>query len=102
MDARKLVGMTEGAKKRWARVQYMRATYEVTVCPRAEVLRLFSSWDAAAEKYKYARSMARIGTKLRPCPRCLGCSLFASGFNNFVRWCDGSGVIPAKSKKVRR
>ena len=97
MDARTLVGMTEGAKKRWARVQYMRATYEVTVCPRAEVLRLFSSWDAAAEKYKYARSMARIGTKLRPCPG-NGCRLGQS----WCLRCDGAGVVSAKPKKVRR
>ncbi len=80
MDARKLVGMTEGAKKRKARWE----SNSIMLPWRRE-------WRA-----KYGREYS-IGTKLRPCPG-NGCRLGQS----WCLRCDGSGVVPAKPKKVRR
>lgn len=113
-----LVGMTMGARKRAARFQYMLHTYEIGPA-RREALSLFAPCDAASHTYKRAWRMYRIGQRLRPCPgeyQCKNCSQ-----NNWCRctdteadaecvvcgvshqWpCDGSGVLPARAKKVRR
>ena len=142
MDARKLVGMTEGAKKRYARslpverfcmscktplrmIDEVEPTHsraaqfidpESMACPKcgSETDSLYPD-EIRAE----TRAFYRIGQRLRPCPgeyQCKNCSQ-----NNWCRctdteadaecvicgvlqhWpCDGSGVLPARAKKVRR
>lgn len=111
MDARNLVGMTEGAKKRAARVHFMRCNYEMSVCSNRYALVLFSPSDATTENYKRFRGIVRIGQRLRPCPGCHGCMQGVNGWHiDKVRgryrmpttaWCcEGSGVLPAKKAKV--
>ena len=119
MTPRSLVGMTMGARKRAARAQYMYGSYILRDC-RRYVLRLFAETnDGVSSEYKRAWRMYRIGQRLRPCPgeyQCKNCSQ-----NNWCRctdteadaecvicgvlqhWpCDGSGVLPARAKKVMR
>jgi len=96
MDARKLVGMTQGARKRKARWE--------SSCISLPWRR---AWRA-----KHGETL-RIGQRLRPCPGCHGCRPGEKGWHidkvrgrftaSPVAWCcDGSGVIPAKARKVRR
>lgn len=91
MNARKLVGMTMGARKRAARNE--------------------DDYTRSAE-YLFQRTKYRIGQRLRPCPGCHGCRPGEKGWHidkvrgrftpSAVAWCcDGSGVIPAKARKVR-
>ena len=163
MTPRSLVGMTMGARKRAARLQYMLHTYEIGPI-RREALSVFAPCDAASHTYKRAWRMYRIGQRLRPCPGCPSCTdsprlqvigyarriggrvridraLDVSGRSVFYvimfswrhegpmqklrgfetkqlawehlqeywgyrgrlpRLCDGSGVLPARAKKVRR
>jgi len=98
MDARKLVGMTQGARKRAARNE--------------------DDYTRSAE-YLFQRTKYRIGQRLRPCPGCRKCgyeptvtlwklsrdAMWMSGslvVRDIRNICDGSGVIPAKARKVRR
>lgn len=104
MDARKLVGMTQGARKRKARWE--------SSCISLPWRR---AWRA-----KHGETL-RIGQRLRPCPNCMKCwpwTRFENGRigalappvgagKRYMRLelddiCDGSGVIPAKARKVRR
>ena len=116
MDARKLVGMTEGAKKRAA----------------------WREADSAPHRFTYGMglSLYRIGQRLRPCKgcaQCLKCSCgnVAACIGLYEPWskhqpaapacdeccghgcedgycyklenffpCNGSGVLPAKKAKV--
>ena len=130
MTPRSLVGMTMGARKRRARAVTYVALNEVTFIDTAEALaapthcarfhaRKFPRHEYDLQMYKFLRLRYRIGQRLRPCPgeyRCTKCSQ-----NNWCRctdteadaacvicgvlqhWpCDGSGVLPARAKKVRR
>jgi len=72
MTPRSLVGMTMGARKRAARLQYMLHTYEIGPI-RREALSVFAPCDAASHTYKRAWRMYRIGQRLRPCPGCAKC-----------------------------
>ena len=113
MTPRSLVGMTMGARKRAARAQYMYGAYILRDC-RRYVLRLFSETkDGVSSEYKRAWRMYRIGQRLRPCPGCHACMPGVKGWHidkvrgrfkvPTVAWsCDGSGVLPARAKKVRR
>ena len=112
MTPRSLVGMTMGARKRAARLQYMLHTYEIGPI-RREALSVFAPCDAASHTYKRAWRMYRIGQRLRPCPGCHTCMPGVKGWHidkvrgrfkmPTVAWsCDGSGVLPARAKKVRR
>lgn len=103
MDARKLVGMTEGAKKRKARWE-----------SNSIMLPWRRAWRA-----KYGREY-RIGTRLRPCPGkhgCVNCTPTCGACEDQIPddtkckqcgsvmttdgpFCDGSGVLPARAKKV--
>ena len=93
---RSLVGMTMGARKRKAWTRYQSARF---LCDDVN-----SDWTAW-------RSTYRIGQKLRPCVGCLRCQCRSA----FDAWpelgeelakdhptCDGSGVLPARAKKVMR
>ena len=146
MTPRSLVGMTMGARKRAARLQYMLRTYDIGPI-RREALSVFAPCDAASHTYKRAWRMYRIGQRLRPCPGCQRCSSSVRRFAPTAGWksprkwilwdgaklwmiartwrrlctmptladytsgvedgtwqelfCDGSGVLPARAKKVR-
>ena len=76
MTPRSLVGMTMGARKRAARNE--------------------DDYTRSAE-YLFQRTKYRIGQRLRPCPG-NGCRLGQS----WCLRCDGTGVVSAKPKKVRR
>ena len=104
MTPRSLVGMTMGARKRAARLQYMLHTYEIGPI-RREALSVFAPCDAASHTYKRAWRMYRIGQRLRPCAGCLRCQCRSA----FDAWpelgeelakdhptCDGSGVLPSR------
>ena len=97
---RSLVGMTMGARKRAAR------RWLWPDDNRRDALRMFrdmaAEWTNNGEKYEYmlARKSYRIGQRLRPCPGCAGCWPKFLALNTHV--CDGSGVLPARAKKVRR
>ena len=106
MNARSLVGMTMGARKRAARAQYMYAAYVLRDC-RRYVLRLFADTDdGVSHDYKQARKMYRIGQRLRPCNGCAECAYITWIGGRQVRntefICDGSGVLPAKKAKAKR
>lgn len=124
--ARSLVGMTMGARKRAARLQYMLHTYEIGPI-RREALSVFAPCDAASHTYKRAWRMYRIGQRLRPCPGCCACwgHRISSAYGEIAeccgpqtsgkrksqikamrKWqetladnCDGSGVLPARRSK---
>ena len=113
LTARSLVGMTMGARKRAARAQYMYGAYILRDC-RRYVLRLFAETkDGVSSEYKRAWRMYRIGQRLRPCPGCHTCMPGAKGWHidkvrgrfkmPTIAWsCDGSGILPARAKKVMR
>jgi hypothetical protein len=116
MDARKLVGMTQGARKR-------AAWQEATIAPHRFT-------------YGMGIKVYRMGHRLRPCPGCTKCLRCLCGnsaacIGLYEAWtkhqkaepscndccghgcedghcdkvydiCDGSGVITAKARKVRR
>ena len=116
MTPRSLVGMTMGARKRRAlSAQEDDALSRLMRDPLKVLCGHFDAHDNA-EQY---RKPYRIGQRLRPCPgeyQCKNCLQ-----NNWCRctdteadaecvicgvlqhWpCDGSGVLPARAKKVRR
>ena len=105
MTPRSLVGMTMGARKRRARAVTYVALNEVTFIETAEALaapthcarfhaRKFPRHEYDLQMYKFVRLRYRIGQRLRPCPGCAECA--------YIHICDGSGVLPARAKKVRR
>ena len=124
MNARSLVGMTMGARKRWARAVTYVALNEVTFVVTAEALaapthcarfhaRKFPRHEYDLQMYKFVRLRYRIGQRLRPCPGCHTCMPGVKGWHidkvrgrfkvPTIAWsCDGSGVLPARAKKVRR
>ena len=130
MTPRSLVGMTMGARKRRARAVTYVALNEVTFVETAEALaapthcarfhaRKFPRHEYDLQMYKFVRLGYRIGQRLRPCPGCADCghaptvklwklsrnALWVSGrlgVRNIKHICDGSGVLPARSRKVRR
>lgn len=86
MDARRLVGMTEGAKKRAAR-RWVASKGDADPGARA--------WwrDEARQRY-------RIGERLTPCRGCEACrgECWHGRRSCCPRHCDGSGVLPAKQR----
>ena len=114
--ARSLVGMTMGARKRaaWnlAAANHRHRDYN-------DPNQLFTAEvDAEQERQwatnlKAAHAKYRIGERLRPCPGCHTCMPGVKGWHidkvrgrfkmPTIAWsCDGSGVLPARDKKVRR
>ena len=124
MTPRSLVGMTMGARKRRARAVTYVALNEVTFIETAEALaapthcarfhaRKFPRHEYDLQMYKFVRLRYRIGQRLRPCPGCHICMPGVKGWHidkvrgrfkvPTIAWsCDGSGVLPARAKKVRR
>ena len=108
MTPRSLVGMTMGARKRRARAVTYVALNEVTFVETAEALaapihcarfhaRKFPRHEYDLQMYKFVRLGYRIGQRLRPCP--------GNGCRRGQSWClrcDGTGVVSAKPKTVRR
>ena len=74
---RSLVGMTQGARKRAIR-RVLRS--EMPSC------------------YRIPGAFYRIGERLRPCPGCCACGAIEPGNEYPIPWCDGSGVLPARTK----
>lgn len=128
MDARTLVGMTQGARKRALMGELDQIAEHVVAAngSASDVNRLLRP------RYEFWR----IGHRLRPCPGCTKCLRCLCGnsaacIGLYEAWtkhqkaepacndccghgcedghcdkvediCDGSGVIPAKARKVRR
>ena len=103
-----LVGMTMGARKRKAKFDawHKAVTYGREVITRA--LRRCIASDRTtlrvgnvASEYAQQRRRHRIGERLRPCPECLACVACGWESDFFLSLnpcCDGSGVLPARSR----
>jgi len=164
MDARKLVGMTQGARKR----AWLAGRIDATVFPdgiNTDELEMKSAYSwSEIRRWWQPFGWQLLGQRLRPCPGCAECDPCMIGYGSFCggdprlftpdetrsteqererhrkhceewssgkrltatdsdklveqapyglgvsRWtnnsagtfCDGSGVIPAKARKVRR
>ena len=103
MTPRSLVGMTMGARRRRLWNEFFD-----------------EAWDGATiDDFRTEAAKYRIGQRLRPCPGCAECghtptvklwklsrnALWVSGrlgVRNIKHICNGSGVLPARAKKVRR
>ena len=100
MTPRSLVGMTMGCRKRVVRAR----CWEVGYTLRRNRFSLTSDQLRALDVTERAecakiRETYRIGQRLRPCPGCSTC--IGPNYPCHMR-CDGSGVLPARAKKVRR
>lgn len=115
MRADCLVGMTEGAKKRNARmfVAYAHPAGN----PMARRLAQ-ETWQEllhiGEDPYGKARALYRVGERLRPCPACAAhrrmrlwgmsvpypCPARPPGAGRVYERCDGTGLLPAR--KARR
>lgn len=93
MNARRLVGMTMGARKRAARLN-AEADYV-----NQGLSGLPPGWHRDSPYREYRRNL-RIGERLRPCPwkhderGCKGKGQEGSGPGD--AYCEGSGVLPAR------
>ena len=97
MTPRSLVGMTMGARRR-------RLWHEF----------FDEAWDGATiNTFRTEAAKYRLGQRLRPCPGCHTCMPGVKGWHidkvrgrfkvPTIAWsCDGSGVLPARAKKVMR
>ena len=136
MTPRSLVGMTQGARKRDARLAKverfcmncktpLRLYDEIEPTPE-EAARFIDPESYACPKCRSetdslypdeirseTRAFYRIGQRLRPCPGCHTCMPGVKGWHidkvrgrfkmPTIAWsCDGSGVLPARSRKVRQ
>ena len=124
MTPRSLVGMTMGARKRAARYEslFNQDTSHIKMTNKQLRMVWRNVWPLAAwarSEREKLRKPYRIGQRLRPCPGCAECghtptvklwklsrnALWVSGrlgVRNIKHICDGSGVLPARAKKVRR
>jgi len=112
MTPRSLVGMTQGCRKRVVRARCWEAGYTL----RRNRFSLTSDQLRALDVTERAecakiRENYRIGQRLRPCPGCHACIPGVKGWHidkvrgrfkmPTIAWsCDGSGVLPARSRKV--
>lgn len=103
MDARSLVGMTQGARKRAALlIALRRARYEYI--DRHGEQGEEEGYSRIGYHEKEVRRELRIGERLRPCPSitdgqrgCPRCNWKLVGFAIWLApMCDGSGVLPRK------
>ena len=100
---RSLVGMTMGARKRAARAcpGCIECLNEIPSIDHG--VRCDSSGTFAAAPARL-RTKYRIGQRLRPCPGCLACVACGWESDFFLSLnpcCDGSGVLPARSRVNR-
>ncbi len=113
ITARSLVGMSMGARKRAAHREAANALGKdrahAYTCEYGSYLRSGEYLGA----YWTARAKYRIGQRLRPCPGCHTCMPGVKGWHidkvrgrfkvPTIAWsCDGSGILPARAKKVMR
>ena len=107
ITTRSLVGMTMGARKRAAQSVAVEQIEPLGITGVAQWIATWSTLRAAAG------ASLRIGQRLRPCPGCHTCMPGVKGWHidkvrgrfkmPTVAWsCDGSGVLPARARKVRR
>ena len=95
MDPRRLVGMTQGAKKRAAQWEVYEARLEHL---GSDIFKLgHTPWDRSAADYQKARADWRIGERLRPCR-----AIEHEGTPIYCSHCDGSGVLPAQRGKATK
>jgi hypothetical protein len=102
---RSLVGMTQGARKRSARLV---ASKSISEDQAVAYINEYGSFLRSAEylgAYWDSRSKYRIGQKLRPCSGCVQCFVCVSCENDTcartshrASLCDGSGVLPARKE----
>ena len=97
MTPRSLVGMTMGARRRRLWDEFFD-----------------EAWDGATiSNFRTEAAKYRLGQRLRPCPGCHTCMPGVKGWHidkvrgrfkvPTIAWsCDGSGVLPARAKKVMR
>ena len=95
MTPRSLVGMTMGARRRRLWDEFFD-----------------EAWDGATiNNFRTEAARYRLGQRLRPCPGCHTCMPGVKGWHidkvrgrfkvPTIAWsCDGSGVLPARAKKV--
>ena len=115
MTPRSLVGMTMGARRRRLRRESAILRANLPYLDDINVKLMFDPTVA----FRRLRPLVdlqesyQLGQRLRPCPGCHGCRPGEKGWHidkvrgrftaSPVAWCcDGSGVIPAKARKVRR
>lgn len=106
MNARSLVGMTEGAKKRLARALAVVPLHGLqTRATRRRALELYR--EHGSRLHSAESATLRIGERLRPCPGCHECDE-AMAMIDRAAWppewivCDGSGALPARAKQGGR
>lgn len=102
---RSLCGMTMGARKRMLErqcwTQLDKHPYKAGApagASQAEEVRSYRRWVANGIRV-LRRDDPRLGQRLRPCPGCEECRGYDDGIG--VVHCDGSGVLPARERKVR-
>lgn len=79
MNALKLVGMSEGAKKRKARALFVKKVFADTGTVTAsadEGPRWFHLWCRSSKAYFDLRAKYRVGERLAPCRYCRGPALY--------------------------
>lgn len=118
-DQLSLVGMTQGARKRAARLTAFLSAVPKFRFQRRRMLLMFRRdrlGELLADEYRAARARYRIGERLRLCPRlihrngewigCFCCEsrirrpLPPSGVVISGNLCDGIGVVPVKKKSI--
>ena len=111
MTPRSLVGMTMGARKRAALYEslFNQDTSHIKMTNKQLRMVWRNVWPLSAwarSERETLRTPYRIGQRLRPCAGCAECAYitFVGGRPacNNKHICDGSGVLPARAKKVRR
>ena len=113
MTPRSLVGMTMGARKR----AWLAGRIDSIVFPdgiHTDDLEMKSAYSwSEIRRWWQSFGWQLLGQRLRPCPGCHICMPGVKGWHidkvrgrfkvPTIAWsCDGSGVLPARAKKVRR
>ena len=108
MRAQSLCGMSQGARKRAARVEAISGDAATLALQSRKVWLLWWRQGCLGGMPKLAaypsiRAKYRLGERLRPCPGCAECFVCLACENgtckrehHCMHICDGSGVLPAK------
>lgn len=105
---RSIVGMSQSSRKRKARAVAFVVINSVTffehAVPLASALherlyreRGFPRHSEEMRLVRDVRAKYRIGECLRPCPGCCACGVTSEEYP--IPWCDGSGVLPTRTRK---